>query len=134
MGVSVTTQTAPYVDNLVVDVDADESPENDVLSGPCTVFIFDIDNSNNIVPAYGKFFDATSITLDGTSSSTEPELILLCPKQTRQTVTITGFAGNGATADGIPFFTGLTFACTSGAETTSNSGVQNPVTIRIMAE
>ena len=125
MAVSVTSQTSPYVDKLIVDVDANGTPEADPLSGATTSFIFDIDNPDNTTAVVAKFFNAGSITLDGTASSTEPDIIITCPKQSRQTVTI---------SDGIIFGSGLCFACVTGASTTNNSSPQNTVTIRIMAE
>ena len=125
MAVSVTTQTAPYVDKLIVDTTSNETAETNVLGGGATTYIFDIDNSNNTSAVYAKFFNNANPTIGGNSSPTEPDIILLCPKQTRQTVTI---------GDGIYFGTSLSFATTLGADTANQSPALNPVTIRLMAE
>ena len=125
MAVSITSQTAPYVDKLIVDTDANQTAETNVLSGGATTFIFDVDNSDNTYSVYAKFFNNANPTIGGNSSATAPDIILLCPKQTRQTVTV---------GDGIYFGTSLSFACTTGADTANQTPPANSVTIRLMAE
>lgn len=121
MAVSVTTQTAPYVDNLYVDTQANGTAEDAVSGGAATIYIVDIDNSNNSAAVYAKLFNHAAPT-EGT---TEPNFILKAPKQTRQVVTIT---------EGSNFATNLSFMCVTGRETASTTSPPNNVTIRLMAE
>jgi len=121
MAVSVTTQTAPYVDKLFVDTQANGTAEDAVSAGAATIYIVDIDNSNNSSAVYAKLFDHASPT-EGT---TEPDFILKAPKQTRQVVTI---------SEGSYFSTNLSFMCVTGRETASTTAPPNNVTIRLMAE
>lgn len=121
MAVSVTNQNDPYVDKLVVDTQANSTAEDDVLNGNARVYIVDIDNSNNSVAAYAKLFNAANPT-EGT---TEPDMILKAPSQTRMAVSIT---------EGTQFSTNLSFMCVTGSATSSLVSPTNSVTIRIMAE
>ena len=130
MANSVTTQSNPYVDNLIVDTDSNGTPENNVLSGGATCFIFDIDNSNNTVPTYLKVWNDASPT----NNSDECDLLFLAPKQVRQTVTVTGALANGTVSDGIYLGTALTFASTTAATLAGVTNPTNSVTVRIMAE
>ena len=126
MAVSVSSQLNPYVDKLVVDTDCNATVEPNVLSGGATSYIFDADNTNNAQQVVVlKAFNNANVTLDGSGSSTEPDLLFTIPAGIRQTVTI---------SDGIYFGTALSIACTTGASTTNNSSPTNPVTVRIMTE
>ena len=125
MAVSITTQTDPYVDKLIVDIDANATVEPAAMASSSTSYIWDIDNTSNSATVCAKFFNHANPTLDGSNSSTEPSVLIVVPKQTRQTVTV---------SDGVVFATALSFACTAGAATTSNTSPANAVTIRIMAE
>lgn len=125
MAVSITTQTDPYVDKLIVDTDANATVEANAMSSSSTSYIWDIDNTDNTTTVCAKFFDNANPTLDGSGGSTEPAILIVVPKQTRQTVTV---------SDGVVFATAVSFACTTGAATTSNTNPANAVTIRIMAE
>ncbi len=126
MAVSVSSQLNPLVDKLVVETECNTTVTQNVLSGGATSYIFDADNSNNANQvAVLKAFNHANPTLDGSNSSTEPDLLFTIPAGTRQTVTI---------SDGIYFGTALSFACTTGASTTSNTSPTNPVTVRIMTE
>ena len=135
MAVSVTSQTNPYVDKLIVDTQANSTVEAAVFSGSGgTTYIIDIDNSNNSAACALRLYNNGNPTHDGSGSSTEPDILIPCPKQTRQSVTITGFSNNGATADGVAFGGDYSFACTTSGATATNTSPQNNVTVRIMAE
>jgi hypothetical protein len=126
MAASVSSQLNPYVDKLIVDTDCNTTVTIDVLSGGATSYIFDVDNSNNATQLVVlKAWNHASPTLDGSGSSTEPDLIFTIPAGKRQTITI---------SSGIYFGNALSFACTTGSATTSNTSPTNPVTVRIMAE
>ena len=126
MAASVSSQLSPYVDKLIVDTNCNTTVTTNVLSGGATSFILDADNSNNAAQVVVlKAFNLASPTLDGSNSSTEPDLIFTIPAGVRQTITI---------SDGIYFGTALSFACATGAATTNNTSPTNPVTVRIMAE
>ena len=124
MAVSVTSQTDPYVDKLIVDTDANATAEDNVLPGASTCYIFDTDNSNNSTAVYAKFYDtgANTITVIGTH---EPHIMMLVPANTRQVVTI---------SSGIAFAARLSFGCVVGKATANAVAPTNPVTIRVMAE
>lgn len=130
MAVSVTTQTAPYVDSLIVDTNSNGTPENDVLSGSADIYVIDIDNSNNTVASYLKIWNHGSPT----NSSDEVDILICAAAQTRQTVTVTGVDTNAATADGVNVGSGLSFATTTGAALSNVTNPANPVIVRIMAE
>lgn len=121
MPTSVTTQLSPYVDKLIVDTTANATLEANVLSGGATCYIFDVDNSNNTVPCYLKIWNATGPTV----GTTESDIVLLVPKQVRQTVSVT---------DGIYLGTALSFVCVTLPATNSTASPTNDVTVRIMAE
>ena len=121
MATSVTTQLSPYVDKLVVDTQANGVKEANVLSGAATCYIFDIDNSNNTSATFFKAYNHANPTI----GTTEPDIIILAPKQTRQTVSLT---------DGIALGTGLSFVCVTSNLTNSTANPTNDVTVRIMAE
>lgn len=123
MAVSVSSQTNPYVDKLVVDTDANATPENHVLGAASTNYIFDVDNSNNSVVAYAKFFNigAAGVTV----GTTEPTILMLVPPNVRQVLTV---------SSGVAFSTGLSFACVAGRATSNAVSPTNSVTIRVMAE
>ena len=126
MPVSVSSQLNPYVDKLVVETDCSTTVTTNVLSGGASSYIFDADNSNNAAQVVVlKAFNHANPTLDGSNSSTEPDLLFTIPAGVRQTITI---------SDGIYFGTALSFACTTGAATTNNSSPTNNVTVRIMTE
>tara|TARA_R100001594_G_scaffold84367_1_gene118886 strand:- start:660 stop:1043 length:384 start_codon:yes stop_codon:yes gene_type:complete len=127
MAVSVSSQTTPFVDKLIVDTDANATGEDSIFSGAAAnVYIVDIDNSNNsTAEVYAKLFNNANPTVGGNSSPTEPDVIIPAPKSTRQTVTV---------GDGINFSSDFSFACTAGAETASNNNPSITVTVRIMAE
>lgn len=120
MPVSVSSQNNPYVDKLIVDTTANATAEDDVLPGAGTVYIVDIDNTNNSIPAYAKLFNSAP-----TEGTTEPSMMLKAPKNVRQTVTIT---------EGIAFSSQISFMCVSGSATNSLVAPTNNVTVRIMAE
>ena len=126
MAVSITSQTSPYVDKLIVDTETDNTANTAVFSGAAaTMYIYDIDNSDNVSAAVGKFYDNANPTVGGNSSPTEPDIILTVPKLVRQTVTV---------HDGITFGSDFSFACTVGADTANAVPPTNKVTFRIMAE
>jgi CelD/BcsL family acetyltransferase involved in cellulose biosynthesis len=122
MAVSVTSQSNPYVDKLIVDTEANATAEFNVLTGAATIYIVDIDNSNNTgSAAYAKLWNNTNPSV----GTTEPDFILKAPKGVRQVVTI---------SSGSNFATGLSFACVTGAETANQTNPTNKVTMRVMAE
>ena len=126
MAHSVSSQLSPYVDKLIVDTTANATAETAIFSGAAaTIYIIDIDNSKNSSTSTAKLFNHANPTIDGSNSSTQPDIILTIPKQSRQTVTID---------DGINFSSDFSFACTAGGSTTNNSNPQSAVTMRIMAE
>ena len=125
MAVSITSQNSPYVDKLIVDTEANATVEANAMSSSSTSYIWDVDNTSNTTTVCAKFFNSANPTLDGSGGSTEPTVLFVVPKQTRQTVTV---------SSGVVFSTALSFACTTGAATTSNTNPANAVTIRIMAE
>ena len=123
MAVSVTSQTDPYVDKLIVDTDANATPEVHVLGAASTNYIFDVDNSNNSSAVYGKFFN---IGADGvTVGTTEPAILMLVPANVRQVLTV---------SSGVVFTAGLSLACVAGKATSNAVSPTNNVTIRVMAE
>jgi len=123
MATSVTSQSDPYVDKLVVDTQANATPENHVLGSAAANYIFDVDNSNNSAAVYAKFFD---IGVAGvTVGTTEPSILMLVPANTRQVLTV---------SSGVAFATGLSFACVAGKATSNAVNPVNNVTIRVMAE
>jgi|1_EtaG_2_1085319.scaffolds.fasta_scaffold00227_10 hypothetical protein len=121
MAVSVTSQTNPFVDKLIVDTDANATVEANILSGGATCYIFDGSNANNTADSYIKVWNATGPT----NNSTEFDLLFLLPAGTRQTVTIIG---------GVYLSTGLSFNCTTTADLAGVTAPTNAVTVRIMAE
>ena len=121
MALSVTSQSAPYVDKLYVETDANAVANDAVTAGAATIYIVDIDNSNNSSAVYAKLFNHAAPT-EGT---TEPNFIFKAPKQTRQTITIT---------EGSNFATNVSFMCVTGRETASQIAPTNKVTLRLMAE
>ena len=121
MPVSVTSQTAPYVDKLIVDTDADATAEDNVLTGAAATYIFDVDNSNNSSAVYAKFFNVTNAT----TGTTEPSIQMLVPANVRQVLTI---------PSAVAFSAGLSFACVAGSATANAVSPVNSVTIRVMAE
>tara|TARA_R110000787_G_scaffold14939_1_gene45950 strand:- start:648 stop:1013 length:366 start_codon:yes stop_codon:yes gene_type:complete len=121
MAVSVTSQTAPYVDKLVVDTDANATAEDNTLTGAATGYIFDVDNGNNSAPVYAKFFNTTNAT----TGTTEPSVLMLVPGNVRQVLTV---------SSGVAFSAGLSFACVAGSATANAVSPVNSVTIRVMAE
>ena len=126
MAHSVSSQLSPYVDKLIVDTTANATAETSIFSGAAAnIFIIDIDNTGNSSTVTAKLYDNANPTIDGSNSSTEPDIILTVPKQSRQTVTVD---------DGINFGSDFSFACTSGASTTNNTSPTSAVTMRIMAE
>ena len=121
MATSVTSQSDPYVDKLVVDTNANATPENHVLGSAAANYIFDVDNSNNSAAVYAKFFNLTNVTV-GTD---QPSILMLVSANVRQVLTV---------SSGVAFATGLSFACVAGKATSSAVNPVNNVTIRVMAE
>ena len=122
MAVSVTSQTNPYVDKLIVDTDADEDPADNVLSGAATVYIFD---GSNLLNANTACFLKVWNNANPTNNSTEFDLLIPIPAGTRQTVTIPA---------GVNLATALSFAVTTTADLAGVTPPSNKVTVRIMAE
>jgi len=121
MAVSVTSQTDPYVDKLIVDTDANATAEDNVLTGAATCYILDTDNSNNSTAVYAKFFNTTNAT----TGTTEPDILMLVPANVRQVLTV---------SSGVVFAAGLSIACVAGKATSNAVSPTNSITIRVMAE
>lgn len=128
MAVSVTSQTSPYVDNLIVDTNCNKTSEAAVFSGAsANVYIVDIDNTNNANTIhYVKLFNANvSGDVGGSNAPTEPDVILMVPAGKRQAVTV---------QDGVLFGSDFSFACVTLSATAGNTSPVNNITVRIMAE
>jgi len=126
MAFTKTTQLDPYVDNLIVDTDANKNVQQAILGGAAaTIYIVDIDNSDGGSSVVFKAYDNANPTLDGSNSSTEPDIIITAPKNVRQTVTI---------RDGINLPSDFSFALVSGAATTNYSSPATTTAVRVMAE
>lgn len=126
MAFTKTTQLDPYVDNLIVELDANRTVQAAILGGAAaTIYIIDIDNTNTGAASVFKAYNNANPTLDGSSNSHEPDIIITAPKNVRQTVTI---------RDGINFPTDFSFALVTGAATTNYASPAQVTAVRIMAE
>lgn len=122
MAFSVNTQNNPYVDNIITSTTALAAGDKDVMSGAgATCYILDGDNSNNTVAAYLKLYNSANPTI----GTTEPDIVLKLPAQTRQSVTI---------GDGIALGSALSYNLTKNVTTSDTTNTTNAVTVRIMAE
>tara|TARA_R110002012_G_scaffold269337_1_gene453407 strand:+ start:220 stop:600 length:381 start_codon:yes stop_codon:yes gene_type:complete len=126
MAFTKTTQLDPYVDNLIVDTDANRTVQQAILGGSAaTIYIIDIDNTNTGAASVFKAYNNANPTLDGSANSTEPDIIITAPKNVRQTVTI---------RDGVNLPSDFSFALVTGASTTNYVSPAQTTAVRIMAE
>lgn len=120
MSLSVSTQASPIGTKLVQETAAGATPDNNVTGAAGSIYLLDIDNSNNSDnPAYLKVYDNAAPVV----GTTAPDLIVRVPANQRRSMAIPeGWA-----------FTALSFACVISGGTAGSTGPTNPVPVRIVA-
>jgi len=120
MAVTVTPTSSPLAAGIVVDTDSDATGENDVRSGATTVYIVDVDNSDNAAATYTKLYNSASPTI----GTTAPDVILMTPASVRR-AHVLGLQG-------VAFSTGLSFASVTAGGTAGTTSPTSNVTVRIL--
>jgi hypothetical protein len=118
--VSTTPLSSPFTNAIVLDLDADNTAENNVRGGASTVFMVTADNTlNGGAASYLKFYDNAAPSV----GTTDPVLII--PIAAGGTATWTNLAG-------FAFATALSFACVTTAGTGGIVGPSSNVVVRIL--
>jgi hypothetical protein len=120
--VSVTTTpiSSPFANAIVLDTDADNTPENNVRGGASTVYQIFADNTLNAGAAsYLKFYDIATAVV----GTTDPVLIIPIAQ---------GGTANWVNLSGFAFLVGLSFACVTAGGTGGVTGPSSNVTVRIL--
>lgn len=120
MAVTTTPLSNAVAANMVVDTDADATGENDVRSGAATIYLVDVDNSNNSAVTYVKFYNALAPTI----GTTAPDVILRVPASARR---VWSFG-----LEGTNFPTAISFAAVTAAGTAGTTSPTSDVTVRIL--
>ena len=106
---------------LAVESASSNSIVSDVFGGPGTIYSIDMDNSSGSNVNYLKLFLSS---VNPTLGTTNPDIVLRCPAQTREVWTIPG---------GLSF-TSCSFASTLNPSPTDTTAVAGTVSVRIVAK
>lgn len=96
---------------IVYIADCDETPENDVRGGPCTLMHVNVDNSLNDALTYLKLYNALAPSV----GTTVPEEIIQVDNEEDLSYSLNGGAG-------LAFETGLSIACVTAGGTAGATG------------
>jgi len=120
MTLSVSTQVNPIGTSLIIQDDANATPDNNITGVPATLYMIDIDNTANGAQAsYVKLFNAAAAVV-GTDA---PDWIIMMPAGTRRAVAI---------PEGVVFSVGLSMACVREAATTGTTDPALAVVVRML--
>lgn len=119
MTLSVSDQVPPVGTKLIVETQADSTPDNDVTGGAGSIFQIDVDNEANADnPAYLKIYDDAAPTV----GTTPPDHIFMVPVNQRRNMVI---------PDGIDF-ANLSFACVTSGGTAGTTSPTSSVTVKLV--
>jgi hypothetical protein len=119
MTLSVSSQVAPVGTKLVVQTDANSTPNNAVTSAAGKIYQIDVDNeANSDNAAYLKIYDNASPTV----GTTPPDFVLKVPVNQRRNMVI---------PDGLDF-TDLSFAVVTAGGTAGTTDPTNPVVVKLV--
>lgn len=121
MSISVIEMTGRTV---IYDADADNTAENDVRAGPCTLYGVSVKNPNAAV-AYLKFYDSAAPTV----GTTAPDEIVMLEGSGGLNGGYMHWQVNGTS--GLSFTTGLSFACVTGAGTAGTTSPTSNVLVTL---
>lgn len=105
--------TTTYKDRIL------NSTAEEIATSSITVFAVELDNSNNTVASYAKFYNVSSSPSVGSDA---PDMIIKVPKSTKMTVAI-GNNGEGKVFGTGLFIAGVTTGGTSGSTDPTNDFV-----------
>ena len=111
---------------IVEDTDADENSEDDVLSGPATLFNLFVENDNSSV-VYFKIYDSKSPSV----GSDEPAFVFMIPPSTENDG---HFPVPLNPPNGVPIEVGLSYACVTTGGTGGTTGPTSTVTATVVTK
>lgn len=119
-----TTTPSALATKLVVQIDADESTNNNVTGGAGSLYMVKVDTTANVATAaepgvYLKIADGNIVV-----ATTPPGLVFFVPHGTTKTLVV---------ASGWAFATNLSFYCVTGAALASTAGPSAKVIVSILA-
>lgn len=119
MSLYVSDQVPPVGTKLVVEDDADDTPNNSVTGAAGSIYQLEVDNTGNSDnPAYLKIYDNASPVV----GTTAPDFIFKAAISKTMSL---------AVPSGLPF-NNLSFAVVVSGGTAGTTGPTNPVTVRLV--
>ena len=126
MAATVGTVASPIATKLVTDTDADATEEAHASGASGSIYMVEIDNTDNVVATYIKVLDATS----GTPATSAADFIFVAPAKTK--VSYVCSTGN-AFSQGITFWgTSTLDNSPDGSSSVSQVGPGNDVKTRFL--
>lgn len=118
MTLSVSTQVSPVGTKLVVQSDANATPDINATGAAGTIYMIDVDNTANAAASFLKIFDNGTVTV----GTTAPGHIYRIPANQRRAMAI---------PEGLDF-TVLSFAVTTTGGTSGNTDPSSAVIVRMV--
>jgi len=119
MTLSVSTQVSPVGSKLVVDTNASSTAQTNVTGAAGTIYMIEIDNTNNADNAcYFKIYNTASPTI----GTTAPDHIIMVPTSQSRSIVI---------PDGLDF-TALSYAAVISGGTAGTTSPTSAVTVRMV--
>ncbi len=117
MTVFAKTVAEPFASTRSADTSATATSQL-AETGAGTLFLIDIDNTNNSTKTYVKMYDATAPTI----GTTNPDWIFMAPASVRRVYSIPG---------GLAFSTGLSYAAVTTAGSPGTTSPTSSVAVRL---
>ena len=117
MAVTVTNQSNPLGARLVYDSSAGGTAVDNTTGAAGTLYMVEIDNTDNGAASYFKLVNATSATAGTTAAS----MVFMCPASAKRSF---------AFPEGIAFSAGFSHWCTTGAAESNTGAPSSAVKVR----